>query len=174
MLASQFCVSKGFALAIKPGQSQRSLQPMAIPFLILFTESLDIRLAVRIEKFLAALLPRRFEFGCRNVPVRPAFLEDDAQVLAEIFYCGPPEEPVSVVNLTNDRTGLQDNHVGDHGIVDRISVFRDVEIFLDERPGSERKGQWAPTPPRYSFVSVMLSVLIVTSRQYATPSSRCS
>jgi hypothetical protein len=42
--------------------------------LILFTESLDIGLAVRIEKFLAALLPRRFEFGGCDVPVRPAFL----------------------------------------------------------------------------------------------------
>jgi hypothetical protein len=31
--------------------------------LILFTESLDVRFAVRIEEFLAALLPRRFKFG---------------------------------------------------------------------------------------------------------------
>jgi len=30
--------------------------------------------AVRIEEFLAALLPRRFEFGGCDVPVRPAFL----------------------------------------------------------------------------------------------------
>ena len=37
--------------------------------------------------------------------------------------------------------------------------------FWTIRPASERKGQWAPTPLRYSFVSVMLSVLIVTSRQ---------
>src|SRR5271155_2812428 len=42
--------------------------------LILFTESLDIGLAVRIEKFLPALLPRRFEFGRCDVPVGPAFL----------------------------------------------------------------------------------------------------
>ena len=37
--------------------------------------------------------------------------------------------------------------------------------FWTLRPGSERKGQWAPTPLRYSFVSVKLSVLILTSRQ---------
>ncbi len=48
--------------------------------------------------------------------------------------------------------------MGDHRIVDRISVFGNVEIFLDNTP-SERKGQWAPTPLRYSFVSVILSVL---------------
>jgi hypothetical protein len=46
----------------------------AIPLLILLTESLHITLAVWIEEFLAALLPRRFEFGCCDVPVRPAFL----------------------------------------------------------------------------------------------------
>ena len=62
---------------------------MAIPPLILFTESLDVCFAVRIEEFLAALLPRRFEFGRRDVPVRPAFLGDGTQVLAEIFQGGP-------------------------------------------------------------------------------------
>src|SRR6266404_2044920 len=31
--------------------------------------------------------------------------------------------------------------------------------FWTIRLTSERKGQWAPTPVRYSFVSVMLSVL---------------
>jgi hypothetical protein len=36
---------------------------MAMPLLILFTESLDVRFAVRIEEFLAALLPRCFEFA---------------------------------------------------------------------------------------------------------------
>jgi hypothetical protein len=38
---------------------------------------------------------------------------------------------VMVVDLINDKTGLEDNHVGDHGIVGRISVFGDIEIFLD-------------------------------------------
>ena len=34
---------------------------MAIPLLILFTKSLGVRFAVRVEEFLAALLLRRFE-----------------------------------------------------------------------------------------------------------------
>ena len=43
------------------------------PLLVLFTESLGVRFAVRIEEFLAALLPCCFEFGRGDVPVRPAF-----------------------------------------------------------------------------------------------------
>ena len=42
--------------------------------LVLFTQGLGVRFAVGIEEFLSALLPRRFEFGRRDVPVRPAFL----------------------------------------------------------------------------------------------------
>ena len=75
------------------------------------------------------------------------------------------EEPVAVVDLTNDKAGLEDNHVGDHGIVERISVFGDVEIFLDDTP---RVGEERPVGTdslRYSFVRVISSVLIVTSRQ---------
>ena len=62
-----------------------------VPLLILFTEGLDVRFSVRIEEFLAALLPRRFEFGRCDVPVRPAFLGNDTQVLAELFQVGRPK-----------------------------------------------------------------------------------
>jgi hypothetical protein len=111
---------------------------MAIRLLILFTESLEVRFVVRIEEFLAALLPCRFEFGRCNVPVRPASLGNGTQLLVEIFECGPAEEPVAVVDLVNNQTGTEDNHVGDHGIVDRIRVFGDVEIFLDDTPPRRR------------------------------------
>src|SRR6266699_4342604 len=107
---------------------------MAIPLLVLFTESLDVRLAVRIEEFLAALLPRRLEVGRCDVPVGPAFLDNGTQVLAEIFQSGPAEEPVPVVDLINEKTRLEDDHVGDHWIVERIGVFGDVEIFLGGTP----------------------------------------
>jgi hypothetical protein len=109
--------------------------PLHLPLLILFTESLDVGFAVGIEEFLAALLPRGFEFGGSDVPVRPAFLDDGAQVLAQIFKSGPAEEPVAIVDLIDDQTRLENNHVGDHGIVGRVSVFRDVQIFLDDAPG---------------------------------------
>ena len=104
--------------------------------LILFTERLDVRLTVRIEKFLAALPPRLFELR----PVRPAFLGDGTQVLTELFQGGPPEEPVAIVDLINDKAGLEDDRVGDHRIVERIGIFGDVEIFLDLAPsvGEER------------------------------------
>ena len=55
-------------------ETRLSVPVMAIPLLILFIESLDVRFAVRIEELLAAFLPRRFEFGRCDVPVRPAFL----------------------------------------------------------------------------------------------------
>jgi hypothetical protein len=56
-----------------------------------------------MEKFLVAFRPGRFEFGCGDVPVGPAFLENDAQVLAEFFDSGPAEEPVAHVDFVDDR-----------------------------------------------------------------------
>jgi hypothetical protein len=58
---------------------------MATLPLNLFTESLGVRFTTRTEEFLAALLPRLFEFGRCDVPVRPTFLSHGTQVLAEIF-----------------------------------------------------------------------------------------
>jgi hypothetical protein len=66
------------ALVFERRGIQRISQFIAIPLLILFTESLDVRFAVRIEEFLAALLPRRFECGRCDVPVRAAFLGNRA------------------------------------------------------------------------------------------------
>jgi hypothetical protein len=86
--------------------NMRSVPLMAIPLLLLFTESLDVRFAVRIEELLAAFLPRRFEFGRCDVPVRSAFFGNSTQVLAEIFHGGPTEKPIAVVDPINDETGL--------------------------------------------------------------------
>ena len=44
--------------------------------LVLFSDSLGVRFAVGIEKFLATLLPRHLEFGRCDVPIRSAFLGD--------------------------------------------------------------------------------------------------
>ncbi len=74
--------------------------------LILFSESLDVGFAVRVEEFLAALLPRCLEFGRSDVPVRPAFPGDGTEILAQIFDRGAAEEPVAVVGFINDQTGL--------------------------------------------------------------------
>ena len=51
----------------------RKIGLMAMALLILFTESLNVGFAIRVEEFLAALLPRDFEFGCSDVPIRPTF-----------------------------------------------------------------------------------------------------
>src|ERR1700730_5834982 len=113
---------------------------MAIPPLLLFTESLDVRFAVRIEEFLATLLPRRFELRRCDVPVRPAFLGNGTQILAEVFHRRPPEEPIAYVYLVYDKAELEDDHVRDHWIVLGIGVLRDVEILLQDasRIGKKR------------------------------------
>jgi hypothetical protein len=86
------------------GQTQRLL-------LTLLAESLRKALAVWIEAFLTALLPRSFKLGRGDVPVRPAFLADSTQVLSELFDRGPPEEPVAIVNPVNDKAGRRSNPV---------------------------------------------------------------
>ncbi len=137
-----------------------SLSVIAL-LLILFAESLGKRFAVRIEEFLAALLPRRFEFRRCDVPIRAAFSDNCAQVLAEFFQRGPPEEPVAVVDLINDKAGLEDNRVGDHGIVYGISIFGDVEIFLD---GSPRVGEERPVSTNAAAIFICLSDVVGANR----------
>ena len=131
------------------------------PALILFTESLGVSFAVRVEEFLAALLPRRFEFGRGDVPVRPALLGNGAQVLAEIFQSGPAEEPISVVDLINDKTGLEDNHVRNHGIVDRVRVFGDVEVLLNDTP---RVGEESPVGADSAAIFIRQSDIVGANR----------
>ena len=55
---------------------------IAVLLLILLTDSLDVRSAVRIEELLAPLLPLSPEFGRCDVPIRPAFPGHGTQVLA--------------------------------------------------------------------------------------------
>ena len=102
--------------------------------LVLFAQGLGVRFAVRIKEFLSALLPRRFEFGRCDIPIRPAFLGDSAEILAEILQSRPAPEPVAVVNLMDDQTGLEHDRVGNHRIVERICVLGDVEVLLDFTP----------------------------------------
>jgi hypothetical protein len=131
------------------------------PLLVLFAESLDVGFAVGVEEFLAPLGPRGLELGRCNVPVRPALPCDNAQVLAEIFESGPPEEPVTIVNLVNDQTGLQHDHMGDHRIVVRVRIFGDVEIFLDRAPHVGKEG---PVRPDAGAIFVRLSDVVRADR----------
>jgi hypothetical protein len=173
------CHNRTHALQRKP-IIRIATQRAADGDLILFTESLDVRFAVRIEEFLPALPPRRFEFGRCNVPVRPAFFGNGAQILAEIFHGGPTEEPIAVVDLItrfrffmeefcsrrcSDGRGSSTITWGIMGLWSGSVYSAMSRSFWTIRRVSERKGQWPPTPLRYSFVSVILSVLIVTSRQ---------
>ena len=102
--------------------------------LTLLAESLCKGLAVWIKQLLATLLPGRFEFGRRDVPVQTAFPRDDAQILTEILDRRPPKEPVTVVDLVNDKAGLQHDDVRDHRVVDRIGVLGNIKVLLNDPP----------------------------------------
>src|SRR4029077_14286094 len=91
------------AMPLPPKRIAPAGAPRRTALLILFTDRLGVGFAVRIEEVLAALLPRRVEFGRCDVPVWPAFLGNSAQILAEFFQSGPAEEPVAVVDLINDK-----------------------------------------------------------------------
>ena len=52
--------------------------------------------------------------------------------MAKIVHRGPSEVPVAVVDLVNDETRFENNHIRDHRIVDGIGVFDDVEVFLND------------------------------------------
>jgi hypothetical protein len=58
----------------RPAAGSTSVCTPRTPLLILFTDSLGVSFAVRIKEVLAALLPRRLQFGRCDVPVWPAFL----------------------------------------------------------------------------------------------------
>jgi hypothetical protein len=60
--------------------------------------------------------------------------------LPKLFYGGPAEEPVAHVDFVDDKTRFEDNRVGDHGIVERVCVFGDVEVFLDGTPRVGEEG----------------------------------
>src|SRR5271170_3932053 len=129
--------------------------------LILFAESLDEGLSIRIEELFTALLPRCSEFGRGDVPVRPAFLQDRPQVLPEIFQSRTSEKPIPVIDPVNDKTGFEDNHVGNHRIVDRIGIFGDVEIFLHDAPGV---GQERPVGADPAAIFVRLGDIVGADR----------
>ena len=113
---------------------------------MLFTDSLGIPPAVRVKQFPAALLPRRPEFGRRDVPVGPALLRNGTQILAQIFHSGPTEEPVALVDLVDNETGLKDDRMGDHWVVAGISVFGDVEVLLHDPPRVGEEGPVGANP----------------------------
>jgi hypothetical protein len=136
--------------------------------LILFTKSLDICFAVRIEEFLAALLPRRFEFSRRNVPVGTAFLKNVTEILAEIFNRRPAEEPVAHVNLIYDEAGLEDDRVWDHRIVAGVCVLRDIEILLNDAP---RIGQERPVSADSAAKFIGLSDIVGADRDQSAISN---
>lgn len=108
--------------------------------LVLFTNGLNVSFAVGIEEVFAALLPGGSEFGCGDVPIRAAFPGDGAEVNTKLLDRRAAEKPVAVIDFENEEAGLEDDDVRDHGIVEGVGVFGDVEIFLDDAPGVGEEG----------------------------------
>jgi len=75
-----------------------------------------------------------------DIPIGPALSENCTQILVKIFDCGSAKEPIAVVDLVNDKTGLKHDRVWNHRIMQRVRVFGNVEVFLNYTPcvGQER------------------------------------
>src|SRR5580658_4099745 len=90
--------------------------------------------------------PRLSQPRSRQVEVRPNSLEHAPQIHVKLCHRGPTPVPVSVVDLEDLESGLEDECVGNHRIVRLIRELFDVQILLDdpirvrqERPsGAER------------------------------------
>src|SRR5690242_14103044 len=82
-----------------------------------------------VQGFVA--LPALAYGGGGEIPIGAALAHDVAQVLPEVGGGGTAPEPVAVVDLVDNEARLQDDGVGDHGVVVRVGVFLDVEVFLN-------------------------------------------
>src|SRR5712675_1029598 len=107
---------------------------MRTRLLVLFTQSSGLSVALRREELPAVLLSSCSEVGRCDVPIRPAYLGYGAEVLTELLQGRPTEEPGAIVDLINDKPGLEDNHMRDHRIVEGIGIFGDIEILLHDTP----------------------------------------
>jgi hypothetical protein len=74
--------------------------------------------------------------GCYSA-IKPPKLFSRSRARARSSRCSwvvaVVEEPITIVDLVNDKTGLANNHVRDHGIVDGIGVslrYSCVLIFV--------------------------------------------
>ena len=86
------------------------------------------------------MLPRSFQLGPGDVPVRPALPGDHAQILPKFLHGRSAEVPIAIIDLVDDKTRFKHNDVRDHRIVLRISVLGDVQLLLNDaaRIGEER------------------------------------
>jgi hypothetical protein len=99
-----------------------------------------VRSAVGVKEVLITVLLRCFQVRVCDIPIGSALYENYTQILAEIFDCGSAKEPVAVVYLLNDKTGLKHNCVWNHRIMEGIRVFGNIKVFLHYTPGVGQGG----------------------------------
>ena len=92
--------------------------------------------------------PRLPQPRSRQVEVGPNLLEYAPQIYVELCHGGPAPVPVSVVDLEDLESGLEDERVGDHRIMRFIRELFDVQILLDDPIGvRQERPRGAQTRP---------------------------
>src|SRR5882672_6616288 len=104
------------------------------------------RFPVRMERCLLAFRPGGSLLRAADVPIGTASLEDGAQVVAQFLHCRSAEKPIAVVDLVDTQAGLEYQRVGNHRIVMRVGVFRNVEILLQLAPWIREKDPVSADP----------------------------
>jgi hypothetical protein len=80
------------------------------------------------------------------MPSNVARQSTEAWVLVEFFHSRSPKETIAVVGLVNDKTRLEDDYVGNHGIVERIIKDPIMGALVRRRCVRLRKRQWTEKP----------------------------
>jgi len=115
-------------------------QPGADVVSLLLGEDLRVALAVRMKYGFLSPSPRLAKPWLGEVPVGTTPLEYRPQVAPQLLDGGPPEEPVSHVDVVNYKLGLEYDRVRNHRVVRGIRLFGDVEILLHLPGGIREEG----------------------------------
>lgn len=119
--------------------------------------SVLVRSVVGVKEFLITLLPRCFQVRMWDIPIGSALSENCKQILAKIFDCESAKEPVAVVDLVNDKTGLKHDRVWNHRIMQGVRVFGNIEVFLNYTPGV---GQERPVRANFAVKFISLNHIV--------------
>jgi hypothetical protein len=83
--------------------------------------------------------PRLPQPWSRQVEVRPKLSEYASPIDVELRHRGPAPIPVSVLDLKDLQSGLEDERVGDHRIMRLIRELFNVQVLLDNPIGIRKE-----------------------------------
>ena len=109
--------------------------------------SLSLARGIWIEVRLFVGIPRFTHSQGGEIPIWPDVHRGFPKVLTQVLNRWSTKEPVTVVDLEYLKTRLEYDRVRDHGVVMRVCVLLDIQIFLNfavivrkERPLSVQSG----------------------------------